>query len=210
MVVSGPLAREDFRLASGVHWYAIAIFVVMAPAYKLRDRVSIIYLPLIAVAYYGTHESWFNLFFLGYHGFQIPPGANASWYGEVALSIVISAVLIVMAAFPKTRKLIVRKGSLKLSLALWLGLLGFYIVWMLAGFPVTINVYNLSSYGSTKLNPVANALELAANIIFTAAFYFAFGFGARPKENPKKRILETVSNVRESTSSVMPSDRRVL
>ncbi|MHB8567752.1 MAG: hypothetical protein ACYC7D_07080 [Nitrososphaerales archaeon] len=79
MIQEGLLGREIFQYASGIHWCSIVIFLFMFLAYMLRDKASLLYLPLIMMIYYAIHEAQFN-FFLSYHGFNTPPEVNWTWH----------------------------------------------------------------------------------------------------------------------------------
>ena len=176
MALSGPLGRESLPLAPGMHWYAIAIVLVIFLAYMMRDRISIKYLPTVALVYYSIHEAQFNLFFMSYHGFGIPGGIKLPWYAELGTAIATSIVVIAQALSPKTRRNVLRNGAGRVGISLWLSTFVFYGVWILAGFPVTINVYNPSVNAVTNFAPVASAFEFVQTIIFTIAFYYTLDF----------------------------------
>jgi len=192
----GLFAREDFRYASGIHWYAIEIFLLMFLAYMIRDRVGLIYLPALTVVYYAIHEAQFNLFFLAYHAFQIPLGVNWTWYLEIIVDVIIcSGIAALLISSPKWRAVLLRSSSARIAGVLWISVICFYFVWMLAGFPVSINVFDLKDYGFTNHELVANEFELGVNVLFSASFYFTFLIGGKRELSPHgtEKVPETKS-----------------
>lgn len=179
MAREGILSREQVSFAPGIHWYAILIFLIMILGYVLVDDTSLLLLPPMALAYYALHEGVFNLFFLSYHGFSTPPHVSASWYWEMGGIVAILLVFVPLVVIFKGR--LFRAGSWGTALKLWIAFAVFNLIWIAVGYPVTVNVYNLSHYASANTSTVANAFELLYNALFSLSFFFTFVFHLRKR-----------------------------
>jgi hypothetical protein len=181
MAKEGLIAREQISFAPGIHWYAILIFLVMFVAYVIVDNTTILFFPFVAIAYYALHEGIFNLLFLGYHGFTSPPDANASWFTEIGSIIVVLFVYFTLVLAFRNR--LFRKDSWHTAWKLWTAFLVFNLVWIALGYPLTVDVYNTSNYGTTNGSVIANLFELGYNILFSLAFFFTFTFHIRKQSS---------------------------
>ncbi len=196
------LAREHLRYISGIHWYSIAFFLIMFLSYMIKDRLSLLSLPLIAVVYYAIHEAIFNVLFLPYHELRVPPNVEPFWYVEIAISAIVSCTAV--AIFVKYRDKMFRHGRYRyLAAAFWLAFVILNVVWITQGFPVTTNVYDLRHFSLTNLNPAANVFEILYNTLFTSAFFFTFRFwlrrsGREKQEEPQIALIpEAVPEIKE-------------
>lgn len=180
MIQVGVFSREGFPYFPGIHWYAILVFCGMFLAYALFDNTWVTMLPAIAVVYYSLHEGIFNIFFLSYHGFRLPSTAM-TWYFEMAMIILVAAVFLPLAYHYKDN--FVHRKWWSLSWKLWLVFIAYNLFWISVGFPVTVNVFDLSQFAKMNTDPVANLFELGYNVLFSACFFFTFAFKIR---NPLK------------------------
>lgn len=187
MILHGIISREqvisDF---SGIHWYAIEIFLVTFLAYMVRDKKNILYVPFVALVYYTLHEGFFNVFFLSYHGLVIPPKANTGWFVEIAFSAIVPAVVVILCVFRRgfARSMLRVSSRTWVIASVWAIFLAFNIGWMVSGFQITDDVFNLANYALTNVNPVANSFEVAYNVLFSVAFYATFRFDVLRRRTP--------------------------
>ncbi|MHB1907700.1 MAG: hypothetical protein ACYCQJ_02370 [Nitrososphaerales archaeon] len=187
MVQGGIFSREGFDYFPGIHWYAVLIFCGMFLAYAFFDNIAVLLLPVVALVYYSLHEGIFNAFFLTYHGLRLP-STTSTWYFEMALIIVTSVVFLPLAYFFKDT--LTHRKWWSLSWKLWLAFLAYNLVWVAAGFPVTVNVFNLSQFASMNQDPIANLFELGYNALFSVCFFFTFAFNFGDKlESSVVRII---------------------
>ena len=169
------LAREHLRYISGIHWYSITFFMIMFLSYMLKDRLTLLYLPLVGVVYYAIHEAFFNISFLPYHQLKSPPNVELFWYVEIAVSAVVT--IVALGVFAIYRERMIRHGRYRFAAAaLWAAFILLNLVWITQGFPVTTNVYDLRHFSHTNVNPTANDFEILYNTLFTSAFFFTFRF----------------------------------
>lgn len=167
----------------------------------VRDKVSLIYFPLIVAVYYAIHEAQFNLFFLGYHGFKVPVALNFVWYAEIAADIAVCSITAaILIESQKWRERILRSGfSIRLAVFLWIAIVLFYFAWMAIGFPVSVNVFDLKDYTTTNVSLTANSMEFIENVLYTLAFYFTFRFSFRIRRNTTELEEKTLQTQGRST-----------
>lgn len=180
-----------------IHWLYIAMFLVVVLAYFAYDMTNVLYVIPIGVVYYCLHEALFNLFFLSYYRFQNPPGAATEWYEEMAVIAIVTPIFVALCI--KYRNRLLRSGVLgKLSICLWGGLIVLFIVRMAYGFPVSVNVYDIS--GNYTL-AMANEFEFVTNVLFAITFFSTFSFGRKvkkkPPELPKESEVQLTGEIQE-------------
>ena len=165
---TGKMMLSIFDIA---HVYAIVFFFVGFLFYQLRDRLSIVWLPIVATIYYATHEGLFNVFFFGYNR-SLPPLIPIA-YIDLAVQVLVSGFFLMFIALrPKS---LLRKHR-RMAIAAWIILVAFDIAWFAVGFPVTASVF-------TGYHPIAIAsyFEIGWNALFTLAFFVTFSFRRPPK-----------------------------
>jgi len=183
-------SREALQfLPSGMHWFAVVIFVAVFLGYIAMDRrVNLLFIVPIGLVYYCLHEAIFNALFIPYNGFQAPAGGGPLWYTEIEIVLVVTLAFIPFAYRFRHRLLRFMKSAAwkKIAIASWAALAILYAIRIAMGFPVSINIFEFGTMYAGFNSTLANGFELATNIVFAVAFYSTFDFAFRRKSDTKE------------------------